>query len=144
MYKYPYPRAANTTDAIVFAKENNNTKILLIQRAREPFQLKWALPGGFIDMEETLVEACKRELEEETGLKVDKLIQFKTYDAIDRDPRHRTISTVFYTQLPSIVPVAGADDASQAEWFSVDKLPELAFDHQQIIDEFKLQVLSRI
>ncbi|MFV0265734.1 MAG: NUDIX domain-containing protein [Draconibacterium sp.] len=70
MYSYPYPRAALTVDAIVFVRENNNTWVLLIERGREPFKNKWALPGGFIDMDETLEQACIRELQEETGLKV--------------------------------------------------------------------------
>ncbi|HRX10416.1 MAG TPA: NUDIX hydrolase, partial [Draconibacterium sp.] len=78
MYTYQYPRAAVTTDALVFVKENNRQFILLIERMNEPFKNKWALPGGFIEMDETLENACKRELEEETGLKVDKMTQFKT------------------------------------------------------------------
>jgi 8-oxo-dGTP diphosphatase len=99
MYTYKYPRAALTTDAIVFAKEEGSTFVLLIERGHEPFKNKWALPGGFIEMEETLEQACIRELEEETGLKVGQMAQFKTYDAIDRDPRHRTISVVHSVEL---------------------------------------------
>ena len=150
MYTYNYPRAALTVDAIVFVKERipslpdknikdgilEKTYVLLIERSREPFKNKWALPGGFIEMDETLETACKRELLEETGLNVDKMTQFKTYDAIDRDPRHRTISVVYYTQLDKKHAVTGGDDASRAEWFSVSELPELAFDHEQILDEF--------
>jgi 8-oxo-dGTP diphosphatase len=150
MFTYNYPRAALTVDAIVFVKEripslsDKNTKdgileksyVLLIERAREPFKNKWALPGGFIEMDETLEIACKRELLEETGLNVDKMTQFRTYDAIDRDPRHRTISVVYYTQLDKKQFVTGGDDASRAEWFSVSELPELAFDHKKILEEF--------
>lgn len=150
MYTYNYPRAALTVDAIVFVKERTPTLsdknpkdgileksyVLLIERAREPFKNKWALPGGFIEMDETLETACKRELLEETGLNVDKMTQFRTYDAIDRDPRYRTISVVYYTQLDKKKAVTGGDDASCAEWFSVSDLPELAFDHKQIIEEF--------
>lgn len=150
MYTYNYPRAALTVDAIVFVKEripslfDKNTKdgileksyVLLIERAREPFKNKWALPGGFIEMDETLETACKRELFEETGLIVDNMTQFRTYDAIDRDPRHRTISVVYYTQIDKKQVVTGGDDASRAEWFSVSELPELAFDHKQILEEF--------
>ena len=136
-FTYKYPRAALTTDAIVFVKEkNSNTYILLIQRGREPFLNKWALPGGFIELEETLETACKRELFEETALRVDKMYQFKTYDAIDRDPRHRTISVVYSAELKNKENVCGNDDASDAQWFPIDKLPELAFDHRQIIQEF--------
>ncbi len=136
MYTYQYPRAAVTTDALVFVKENNRQFILLIERMNEPFKNKWALPGGFIEMDETLENACKRELEEETGLKVDKMTQFKTYDAVDRDPRHRTISTIFFAELDKKQKVKGGDDAARAEWFPVSGLPELAFDHEQIIKEF--------
>jgi 8-oxo-dGTP diphosphatase len=136
MYTYNYPRAALTVDAIVFVKEGNETFVLLIERGREPFKNKWALPGGFIEMDETLETACKRELLEETGLKVDKMTQFKTYDAIDRDPRHRTISVIYFTELSEKQKVKGGDDASRAEWFPVSDLPELAFDHRQILDEF--------
>jgi 8-oxo-dGTP diphosphatase len=136
MYTYQYPRAAVTTDALVFVTEENEKYILLIERGNEPFKNKWALPGGFIEMNETLEDACKRELEEETGLKVDKMIQFKTYDAVDRDPRHRTISTIYFTELDKKQQVKGGDDAARAEWFAVSWLPELAFDHEQIIEDF--------
>ena len=138
MYTYEYPRAALTTDAIVFVKEGDEKFVLLIERGREPFKNKWALPGGFIEMEETLEDACKRELEEETGLKVDKMTQFKTYDAVNRDPRHRTISTIYFAELDKKQQVTGNDDAARADWFPVSNLPELAFDHEQILKEFFL------
>jgi 8-oxo-dGTP diphosphatase len=136
MYTYNYPRAALTVDAIVFVKEQDDVFVLLIERGREPFKNKWALPGGFIEMDETLETACKRELLEETGLKVEKMTQFKTYDAIGRDPRHRTISVIYFTELNEKQQVLGGDDAARAEWFPVSDLPELAFDHKQILDEF--------
>ena len=136
MYTYQYPRAALTVDAIVFVNRNNKTFVLLIERGREPFKNKWALPGGFIDMDETLEQACIRELEEETLLKVSEMKQFRTYDAIGRDPRHRTISVVFSTELKMKEKVKGSDDAAHARWFSIDELPELAFDHGIILTEF--------
>jgi 8-oxo-dGTP diphosphatase len=136
MFTYNYPRAALTVDAIVFVKKGGSALVLLIERGREPFKNLWALPGGFIEMDETLEAACKRELLEETGLNVEQMTQFKTYDAIDRDPRHRTISVVYFTELNEIQQVEGSDDASRAEWFPVTDLPELAFDHKQIIEEF--------
>ena len=136
MYSYKYPRAALTTDAIVFVKEENSISVLLIERGHEPFKGKWALPGGFIEMDETLDKACIRELEEETGLKVNGMSQFKTYDAIDRDPRHRTISVVHSVELEEKQIVKGGDDAARAAWFSIDNLPELGFDHKLILDEF--------
>ena len=136
MYSYQYPRAALTVDAIVFTRKNNETFVLLIQRGQEPFKGKWALPGGFVNMDETLEEACKRELLEETGLKTDAMKQFKAYDAIHRDPRHRTISVVFSTEINDTENVTGGDDAAQAEWFPVTALPHLAFDHALILEEF--------
>ena len=135
MYTYKYPRAALTVDAIVFVK-SEITSVLLIERGREPFRNKWALPGGFVDMDETLECACIRELEEETGLQVEKMQQFRTYDAIDRDPRHRTISVVYSVEMEEQEPVTGSDDAVQAKWFSIDDLPELAFDHADILADF--------
>lgn len=136
MYSYPYPRAALTVDAIVFTIENDLKWLLLIERGNEPFKHQWALPGGFIDMNETLEEACKRELHEETGLRVESMTQFKAFDKPDRDPRHRTISVVFSAKLNEKAVVTGSDDAARAAWYPVDQLPALAFDHQQIIEEF--------
>ncbi|HPF51245.1 MAG TPA: NUDIX hydrolase [Draconibacterium sp.] len=136
MYTYKYPRAALTVDALVFTQKGNEKFVLLIQRGKEPFKNKWALPGGFVDMDETLEQACIRELEEETGLTVQKMEQFKAYDAIDRDPRHRTISIVFSVELDEQKQVKGGDDASRADWFPLSNLPELAFDHHQIINDY--------
>jgi len=138
MYFYKYPRPAVTVDAILISKQNS---VLLIQRSGEPFKGKWALPGGFIELHESLETACHRELEEETSLKVEKFTQFKAYGSVDRDPRGRIISVIFYSlQNVESIPVAG-DDAVNAKWYPLGQLPELAFDHQQIIDEFKAEVL---
>jgi 8-oxo-dGTP diphosphatase len=139
-FTYQYPRAALTVDSIVFTRDKGETFILLIQRGNEPFKGKWALPGGFVDMDETLEEACIRELFEETGLKVASMKQFKAFDAINRDPRHRTISVVFSAQLEQKTKVAGGDDAAFADWFPVSSLPELAFDHLQILTEFFAEI----
>ncbi len=136
MYTYKYPRTALTVDAIVFVKSDKETSVLLIERGREPFKNRWALPGGFIEMDETLEQACIRELEEETGLQIEKMQQFGAYDAIDRDPRHRTISVVYSVELKEQKPVKGSDDAAQAKWFSLEDLPELAFDHADILADF--------
>lgn len=136
MFTYKYPRAALTVDAIVFVKSETTISVLLIERGGEPFKNKWALPGGFVDLDETLEKACIRELEEETGLQVEKMQQFRAYDAIDRDPRHRTISVVYSVQLAGKMPVKGNDDAAQARWFSIDDMPELAFDHADILNDF--------
>lgn len=136
MYSYQYPRAALTVDAIVFTQKNNEIYVLLIQRGQEPFKGKWALPGGFVNMDETLEVACIRELLEETGLEIAAMKQFKAYDAIHRDPRHRTISVVFSAEINEKKKVSGGDDAVRADWFPVTALPGLAFDHAQILSEF--------
>ncbi len=144
IYSYKYPRLAMTVDAILIAGTIDSKVILLIQRKFDPFKGLWALPGGFVGMDETLKNACKRELFEETGLQNISLSQFFTFDAVGRDPRHRTVTTVFYGSVPEPIPVVGGDDASRADWFAMDELPELAFDHGEIIQKFhieKLQVL---
>jgi len=140
MFTYQYPRPAVTVDAILISNQNS---VLLIERGHEPFKGKWALPGGFVDMDEALESACIRELKEETGLTVSVLKQFRTYGAVNRDPRGRTISIIFYSfSEEEVIPQAG-DDAAKAQWFSLNQLPELAFDHQQILDEFKTDVFNR-
>ncbi|WP_339735133.1 NUDIX hydrolase [uncultured Sunxiuqinia sp.] len=141
-YTYAYPRPAVTTDAIILKKET--AEILLIRRAKDPFKDRWALPGGFIEMDEVLEIACKRELKEETGLTVEKLEQFRVYDAVDRDPRGRTLSVIFYGFVEKEANVKGGDDAAEAAWFRMEHLPELAFDHADIILDFlRLLSLSR-
>lgn len=138
MFTYKYPRPSVTVDAILISPLHS---VLLIQRSGDPFKGKWALPGGFIELDESLETACRRELEEETGVRVGEITQFKAYGAVDRDPRGRTISVVFYSfQEQETLPTAG-DDAANAQWFPLNKLPELAFDHQQILNEFQAEVL---
>ena len=139
MYTYQYPRPAVTVDILLISKQKT---VLLIERGRNPFKGTWALPGGFIEMNEELETACRRELEEETGLRVGELNQFRAYGGVNRDPRHRTISVIFYSFLDEeSVPLAG-DDAANAKWFSLSQLPELAFDHRQILEEFKTEILK--
>jgi 8-oxo-dGTP diphosphatase len=135
-YCYKYPRLAMTVDTIVVAENFSQTMILLIQRKHGPFEGVWALPGGFVEMDETLKEACQRELFEETGIKDVELDQFYTFDAVDRDPRHRTITTVFYGRMQDTVDVIGGDDANKADWFPIISLPPMAFDHAEIIHKF--------
>jgi 8-oxo-dGTP diphosphatase len=133
-YTYDYPRPAVSADIAVFRKAIQSLEILLIRRKNEPFLGMWALPGGFMEIDETLEETAVRELEEETGLKNVDLKQFKTFSNLDRDPRTRVITTVFYgTVSPENSSAKGGDDAEQAEWFTIDKLPPLGFDHDQII-----------
>lgn len=137
---YKYPRPALTVDAIVFRK-SLKLEVLLIERGAEPFKNMWAFPGGFVDMDETVEKAAERELFEETGLTGIELKQFHTFSAINRDPRHRTVSVVFvgFTEL-NIEPKAG-DDAKNAKWFDLNNLPNLAFDHAEILKKIKNEVL---
>jgi len=136
MYTYRYPRPALTVDGIVYVKDIEPFSVLLIKRGREPFLGQWALPGGFVEMDELLEESCLRELKEETGLQLSNLRQFKVFDAIDRDPRGRTISVIFYTGLESRQEVRGGDDAAMAGWFPFNELPPMAFDHYKIMQNF--------
>lgn len=136
MYTYKYPRPAVTVDAIVLREEINEYSILLIERGIEPYKGQWALPGGFVNMDELLEDACIRELKEETGLNLKRMGQFKTFDAINRDPRHRTLSVVYYTFLDEHQEIKAGDDANKAQWFALNYLPELAFDHAEVISQF--------
>lgn len=133
-FTYEYPRPAVTTDVLVVTREPQ-IRLLLIQRGNQPFIGKWALPGGFVDMDEDLPQAALRELREETGIVDVDIVQFKTYGGIKRDPRHRTISVVYTAVIDEPVLAHGMDDAADARWFELDNLPDLAFDHQLIIEE---------
>ena len=135
MYTYEYPRPAVTTDAVLFANTGDEKYILLIKRGRQPYEGLWALPGGFLEVDEELIDGVKRELEEETGLIGIDLKQLKAYGGVNRDPRHRTISVVFYGITDKLREVKGMDDAAEAKWFPVDKLPLLAFDHGKIVED---------
>lgn len=131
-FTYKYPRPALTVDAIVFRKKQV-WEVLLIQRLNEPFREMWAFPGGFVEMNETVEEAVERELEEETAVIGIDFKQFHTFSAVDRDPRHRTVSVSFAgIAKPDVEPTAG-DDAKSAKWFRIDDLPKLAFDHKKIM-----------
>ena len=135
MYTYQYPHPAVTADCLVFARTEKGMKLLLIQRKNEPCKGKWAFPGGFMDIDETTIDAARRELKEETGLEVGELFRIGVFDAVDRDPRERIITVAYYTVLDKPVEVCGLDDAAQAKWFLLTELPELAFDHREILRE---------
>lgn len=133
-YTYEYERAANSADIAVFRKNDRQTEILLIRRKNEPYRGMWALPGGFMEMDESLEVTAVRELEEETGLKNISLTQYRTFSQVNRDPRTRVITTVFYGMAEfKHSSAAGRDDAEEARWFPIRELPPLGFDHKEIV-----------
>ncbi len=141
-YTYNYPKPSVTTDCILL-KQIKHTDILLIKRKHDPFKGKWALPGGFVEIDEDLEEGARRELMEETGIDNIQIIQFKTYGKPGRDPRGRTISVVFFGYLKDNEnEIIAGDDAAEVSWFDLDSLPPLAFDHAKIIEEFKKTILK--
>ncbi len=131
-YTYEYPRPAVTADCVVITKEAE-AKVLLIERGGEPFKGCWALPGGFMNMDETTEQCAFRELEEETGLKIGEVHQIGAYSRVDRDPRGRTITVAYLAVVDAPIAVIGQDDAAKAQWFPLSALPELAFDHADIM-----------
>ena len=133
-YTYKYPRPAVTADCVVMTNEPL-PKVLLIQRGHDPFKGGWAFPGGFLEMDETLEQCAIRELEEETGLRLKECHQIGTYSGINRDPRHRTITTAYLFIIDAPTEVKGQDDAAAAQWFPISKIPHLAFDHYDIFND---------
>ncbi|MCQ2229050.1 MAG: NUDIX hydrolase [Bacteroidales bacterium] len=133
-YTYQYPRPSVTTDCIVITKEST-PKVLLIERGGEPYKGCWAFPGGFLDMDETAEQCAMRELKEETGLDVTNIKQLGAYSKVDRDPRGRTITIAYLSTIDAPKAVTGLDDAAKAQWFPISDLPQLAFDHKEIMDD---------
>ena len=133
-YTYKYPRPAVTADCIVITKEAE-PKVLLIERGDEPFKGCWAFPGGFMNMDETTEQCAFRELEEETGLKIGEVHQIGAYSRVDRDPKGRTITVAYLAVVDAPIAVIGQDDAAKAQWFPLSALPELAFDHDEIMHD---------
>ena len=133
-FSYHHARAALAVDCVVFGLDEADLAVLLIRRGIEPFAGKWALPGGFVHVDETLDDAARRELSEETGLGRVYLEQLYTYGALDRDPRERVVSVAYYA-LVNLADhrVKAATDAREAAWFAVSDLPALAFDHDEIV-----------
>ena len=131
-YTYKYPRPAVTADCIVITKEAE-PKVLLIERGEEPFKGCWAFPGGFMNMDETTEQCAIRELEEETNLKVSEVHQIGAYSKVDRDPRGRTVTVAYLAIIDTPMTIKGLDDAAKAQWFPLTALPELAFDHDEIV-----------
>lgn len=134
MYQYDYPHPAVTTDVVIFSIRDNDLKLLLIKRGGTPFKGKWALPGGFVQLDESLEDGARRELQEETGLSGVYLEQLYTFGEPKRDPRERVITVAYYALIPSEqVSLCAATDAEAVGWFGLDELPPLAFDHTEIV-----------
>ncbi|MDB5313165.1 MAG: hydrolase [Gemmataceae bacterium] len=142
-FSYEYPRPALTVD-LVLATREPRPRVLLIRRKKDPFAGSWALPGGFVDENEKLADAARRELKEETGLEVDEIEQLYTAGDPNRDPRGWTVSVVYLARVTAaeLSPIA-ADDASEVSWFRLDKLPPLAFDHAMIIGRARNRLADR-
>jgi 8-oxo-dGTP diphosphatase len=135
-YTYEYPRPSLTVDCIIFGlDETGRLKVLLIQRAKNPFKDHWALPGGFVDMDEDLEAAALRELKEETGVENVFIEQLFTFGTPSRDPRGRVVSVAYFALVNLAEHQLGADtDAQDVRWYALDELPDLAFDHAVILE----------
>ncbi len=143
-FVYAYPRGALTVDSVVFGRDRQGLKILLIERGLPPFEGCWALPGGFVQLDESPEQAAIRELEEETGLAGIDLQQLHTFGQVDRDPRERVISIAHIGFVdPRAHAVRAATDARRAAWFEIDAIPELAFDHADIVKMARTRLARR-
>ncbi len=144
-YTYRHPHPAVTTDVVLFTIREGELQLLLIQRANAPYSGMWALPGGFLEIDEDLEHCAKRELEEETGISGIYLEQLYTFGRPDRDPRERVISVTYYALTPSdrLTPKA-ASDAKATDWFSLNTLPALAFDHAEIIALAQQRLIAKL
>lgn len=132
-YCYEFPRPAVTVDVVVLTRDRR-PRVLLIRRKQPPFAGAWALPGGFVDMDESLEDAARRELREETGVELKRIEQLGTFGEPGRDPRGRVISIAYLGRVAADrVEPRGADDATEAAWHDLARLPVLAFDHRQIL-----------
>ncbi|HBB32378.1 MAG TPA: NUDIX hydrolase [Cyanobacteria bacterium UBA8803] len=135
-YTYEFPRPSLTVDCVVFGldQQSMQLQLMLIERKLTPFQGMWALPGGFVRMEESLEEAALRELREETGIDKVYLEQLYTFGDVNRDPRDRVVTVAYYALVNLWEhPIFAATDASDAAWFTVNQLPPLAFDHERLV-----------
>jgi 8-oxo-dGTP diphosphatase len=133
-HTYKYPRPALTVDCVVFGFDESELKVLLVERALEPFKGSWALPGGFVHVDETIDAAARRELAEEAGLTNVFLEQLYTFGAVERDPRERIVSVAYFALVKlSDYNVRAAADAADARWFPISRVPKLAFDHAEIL-----------
>jgi 8-oxo-dGTP diphosphatase len=142
---YAYPHPAVTTDVVVFTLLEGRLQILLIRRGGEPFRGHWALPGGFLDIDEDLEHCAARELEEETGVSGVYLEQLYTFGRPGRDPRERVISVAYYALVPAErLSLRAASDAAEAAWFPIADLPPLAFDHDEVIRAAHSRLVAKL
>jgi len=135
MPTYKYARPALTVDCIVFGLDADlELKVMLIKRNIQPFQGQWAIPGGFVRMDETLEAAALRELQEETGIENVFLEQLYTFGDLARDPRDRTVTVAYYALINLVEQkIKASTDARAADWFALSGIPQLAFDHDKIL-----------
>ena len=144
-HSYQYPRAALTVDCVVFGLDEGDLKVLLIQRALEPFKGKWALPGGFVRVDETLDDAARRELAEEAGLQNVFLEQLYSFGEVKRDPRERVVSVAYYALVKLAAhDTKAATDAADARWFPISQVPKLAFDHADILATARTRLKGKV
>ena len=146
MYNYEYPRPALTVDCIIFGLDVElELKIMLIKRDIPPFEGEWAIPGGFVRMDETLEQAALRELQEETGIHDVFLEQLYTFGDLERDPRDRIVTVAYYALINLVEQkIQASTDAREAEWFPISQIPKLAFDHEQILQTAIARLRSKI
>ncbi len=131
-YHYKYPHPSVTTDCVILGFDGTKLRVLLVERGIEPYKGRWAFPGGFLQMDESAETGALRELQEETGLQGAYIKQFHTFSDPKRDPRERVLTIAYYA-LVRMQEVKGGDDAARAEWFPLDEVPSLAFDHDLIL-----------
>ena len=144
-YTYDYPHPAVTVDVAIFTIQDDDFKVLLIERGIEPFEGMWALPGGFVGIDESLRRAAWRELKEETGVSAAFLEQLSAFGHPDRDPRERVITVAYYALIPSErLKLKASTDAREARLFSMSDLPQLAFDHAKILRRAHRKLKDRI
>ena len=145
MHQYEHPHPAVTVDVVVFTIRDRKLKLLLVRRGGEPYRGKWALPGGFIQMDEGLDAAARRELQEETGVSGVFLEQLYTFGEPKRDPRERVITVAYYALIPSDkLQLRAASDAEAVGWFAMDELPKLAFDHAEIVSAAHQRLVAKL
>ena len=144
-YTYDYPHPAVTIDVVVFTLGAGHLEVLLVRRGQAPFEGLWALPGGFVNIDESLRRAAWRELREETGVNAAYLEQLYTFGRPDRDPRERVISVAYLALLPpGRYPIKADSDAIEVDWWPVDDPPALAFDHARILHKAVGRIRGRL